>query len=108
MVLFNEANVCNILDTTLFAQNACEALDDAAIDLTDYVLRRLSELCSGDIAVPKCNDFKEILSNWKPGDEVPQYPDESTVDEIQRLEQEILFQISMKCLSIIRYSFVLG
>ena len=102
MVLFNEANVCNILDTTLFAQNACEALDETAIDLIDYALRVLSALCSGDISVPKSNDFKETLSNWKPGDQIPQFPEESTVDEIHRLEQEIAFQISMKCISIVR------
>ena len=103
MVLFNEANVCNILDTTLFAQHACEALDETAIDLIDYALRVLSALCSGDIAVPKSNDFKDTLTHWKPGDDIPQFPEESTVDEIHRLEQDIAFQIAMKCLSIVRY-----
>ena len=96
MVMFNEANVANILDTTLFAQNACEALDDSAIDLLDYACRVLSQLAGGEIQVPKANDFKEALSNWKPGQELPQFPNESIQEEIQRLQQEILFQVYLK------------
>ena len=103
MVLFNEANVCNILDTTLFGQDACEALNDSAIDLVDYVIRILTHLCSGEVSAPKSNDFKEALSSWKPGQDLPHFPEESTTDEICRLEQEILFQIAMKCISIMRY-----
>ena len=64
MVIFNEANVANILDTILFARSACEALEDSAIDLLDYAIRTLSQLCGGEIQVPKSDDFKETLSNW--------------------------------------------
>ena len=105
MVMFNEANVANILDTTLFAQNACEALDDSAIDLLDYACRVLSQLAGGEIQVPKANDFKEALSNWKPGQELPQFPNESIQDEIQRLQQEILFQVYMKKISRLRQKY---
>ena len=100
MVVFNEANLANILDTTLFAQSAGEALEDSAIDLLDYAIRVLSQLCGGEIQVPKSDDFKEALSNWKPGQDVPQLPDESIEEEIQRLEQEILFQVTPHCLKI--------
>ena len=68
--MFNEANVCNLLETILFNKSACEALGDAAIDLVDYVIRHLTLLChSWDAAAlmpSQGTTFKEdlhILSN---------------------------------------------
>jgi hypothetical protein len=49
MVLFNEANVSNLLETTLFGASACEGLEDAAVDLVDYCVGNLSKLFSGEL-----------------------------------------------------------
>ena len=46
MVLFNEVNLTNLLETILFSSSACEALGDSAIDLTDYCVRHLTCIMS--------------------------------------------------------------
>jgi hypothetical protein len=38
-VLFCEANVVNLLDTLVFHGDACHALEEAAVDLVDYIIR---------------------------------------------------------------------
>ena len=48
MVLFNEVNLTNLLETILYSRSACEALSDCAIDLTDYCVRQLTFLLSGE------------------------------------------------------------
>ena len=101
MVLFNEANICNILETILFASSACEALNDSIIDLVDYVLRHLTLLCSGDIKPHKSADghsLKEQLEHWRPGDKLPDVPLESLEEELHRLQEEVTFQV--QCCSI--------
>lgn len=94
MVMFNEANVCNILETILFGSAGCEALEDAAVDLVDYTLRHLTLLCSGQLS-PENEEkgLKESLEGWKPGDELPQLPEESIEAELNRLQREVTFQV---------------
>ncbi len=48
MVLFNEVNLSNLLETILYSSSACEALGDSSIDLTDYCVRHLTFLMSDD------------------------------------------------------------
>ena len=96
MVMFNEANVCNLLETILFNKSACEALGDAAIDLVDYVIRHLTLLCSRDAAAmmpSQGTTFKEDLRNWKPGQPLPDIPVESIDAELDRLRNEVIFQV---------------
>ena len=97
MVMFNEANICNILETILFGSSACEALDDSVIDLVDYVLRHLTQLCSGDIKPYSPNgggsNLKEDLEHWRPGDKLPDVPIESLEEELNRLQEEVTFQV---------------
>ena len=62
MVIFNEANVCNLLETIMFGELACENLEEAAIDLLDYAIRHLTQIASGEI-VPNHNSFTSKISN---------------------------------------------
>ena len=111
MVLFNEANMCNLLETTMYSNEACVALDDSALDLTDYCVRNLSLLiCSDqmhngsncdpdqDSAEENCDsltasDLSQQLAEWKPGMELPNIPIEDVSDEINRHRREIGFQV---------------
>ena len=104
--MFNEANICNILETILFGSSACEALDDSVIDLVDYVLRHLTQLCSGDIkpysaASGGCSNLKEDLEHWRPGDKLPDVPIESLEEELNRLQEEVTFQVGTYIIIII-------
>ena len=102
MVIFNEANVCNLLETIMFGELACENLEEAAIDLLDYAIRHLTQIASGEI-VPNHNSFTSKVSNWTPGQDLPDIPIETIDEELKRLQDEVGFQIAMKCLSIVRY-----
>ena len=121
MVLFNEANMCNLLETTMYSSEACVGLDDSALDLTDYCVRNLSLLiCSDqerqgaanvvnpwdpfyadqDSAEENCDsltasDLSQQLAEWKPGMELPNIPVEDVSDEIKRHRREISFQVKL-------------
>ena len=95
MVIFNEANVCNILETVMFGQSASENLEEAAIDLLDYAVRHLTQLASGDISPHHTTSLASNLTNWSPGQELPAIPVESIDDELKRLQDEVAFQVRM-------------
>ena len=124
MVLFNEANMCNLLETTMFSSEACVGLDDSVLDLTDYCVRNLSLLiCSEqeregannfnpwepfyadqDSAEENCDsltasDLSQQLAEWKPGMELPNIPVEDVSDEIKRHRKEIGFQASLRLIT---------
>ena len=99
MVIFNEANVVNILETCLFAASACQALDDSVIDLLDYALRHLNLLCSGEINSTHFLGHDQGLDK----DTIDKWTMESVLDELKRLRHEVTFQIAIKCISIVRY-----
>ena len=96
MVIFNEANVCNILETVMFGQSASENLEEAAIDLLDYAVRHLTQLASGDISPHHTTSLASNLTNWSPGQELPAIPVESIDDELKRLQDEVAFQVRMQ------------
>eukprot|EP00095_Tigriopus_kingsejongensis_P009988 maker-scaffold17_size721972-snap-gene-6.28 protein:Tk09988 transcript:maker-scaffold17_size721972-snap-gene-6.28-mRNA-1 annotation:"zinc finger mynd domain-containing protein 10" len=95
MVLFNEANLCNILETLLFHASACQSLDELAIDLTDYCMRQIQWLLSRDpeLEIHQSESHKLL----------EQMPDETPLAEIQQHDQVIRFQVALKCLTILRY-----
>ena len=44
MTIFNECNIVNLLETTLFHGAAVESLGDAAVDLADYCVRQMTAI----------------------------------------------------------------
>lgn len=44
MTLFHECNLVNLLETVLFSGPACHSLEAAAVDLTDYCVRQVTDL----------------------------------------------------------------
>lgn len=94
MVLFNEANLCNLLETILFHGSTCQSLDERAIDLADYCMRQIHWLLSRD-------------PNQEPSDLGQLHSTETTLDtplvELERHNNVIRFQVGLKCLTILRY-----
>ena len=50
MTIFNECNIVNLLETTLFNAAAVESLGDAAVDLADYCVRQMTTITVGEAA----------------------------------------------------------
>jgi hypothetical protein len=125
MTFFNEANLANLLETCLFHGPSCESLGDSAVDLADYCIRQLCAVVNAEDS-----NVKESLTAEAGGDlperlkRMAENP-ESTLEELTRHEKSTQFQVSelstfqpyvfwfdssygvfqigMKCLSILRY-----
>ena len=61
MTVFNECNIVNLLETTLFHSAAVESLGDAAVDLADYCVRQMTALTmeGADVAKDVDNERKD-------------------------------------------------
>ncbi|XP_034247068.1 zinc finger MYND domain-containing protein 10 isoform X2 [Thrips palmi] len=83
-VLFHEATAVALLETVLFHGDSCEALGDTAVDLLDYCMPLIYQICAG---------YKS-----------PKEPSEaSPMDSIKDQEMIICFNIGMRCISILQY-----
>lgn len=82
-ILYHEAVCIALLELVLFHPSCCEALEDHAIDLLDY--------CYGTISQ---------LLNIKPMDT---NETELAEKELYRQQNNLSFDIGIRCLSIIRY-----
>ena len=57
MTIFNECNLVNLLETTLFHAASVESLGDAAVDLADYCVRQMTAITVAED--DGANDAKE-------------------------------------------------
>ncbi|XP_071960477.1 zinc finger MYND domain-containing protein 10-like [Antedon mediterranea] len=93
MTLYHEAVLCNLLETTLFYKETCEAAGDSILDLVDYCYRKITAL----------------LSRQEEGEEFYQEEQDKTIEtdsSLQHLmnqERKIGFEVGIKSVSIIRY-----
>uniref|UniRef100_A0AAG5DNM8 MYND-type domain-containing protein n=1 Tax=Anopheles atroparvus TaxID=41427 RepID=A0AAG5DNM8_ANOAO len=93
-VIYHEANIGSLLETILYHRSTCEALGSNALDLIDYCAQAIGRLVG--LLAQGYNDREddpppEVLLN------------ESTEEEICRMERGLEFRIGMKCLSIVSY-----
>ncbi len=89
MILFNEANLCNLLETTLFNGDACSSVSSQALDLTDYCVRHLTHIVSEE-EDPNANHEQELsIENKKSW-----CKEETVCEEIRRHERTTYFQVS--------------
>ncbi|XP_030634318.1 zinc finger MYND domain-containing protein 10 [Chanos chanos] len=94
MVIHHEATVINLLETIMFHKDACEAAEDAVLDLVDYCHRKLT-LLAGQAARGEIQKQDRIT-----------HTDSShmtSVQELQRQKTMMEFDISLKALSVLRY-----
>jgi hypothetical protein len=90
IVLYHEATLVNLLETTLFYQETTESAEDSALDLVDYCHRKIVRL----ITRQQDKDEESDSSN----DE-----EDASVKELKRQFEDMEFQLSIRCLSIVRY-----
>ncbi|XP_013191818.2 zinc finger MYND domain-containing protein 10 [Amyelois transitella] len=89
MVLYHEAVAVGLLETVLFHEDGAQCISDVAVDLLDYAVEQLTAL----LALLN-NDY---LNNIEPT------LTESATDELERQKKSLQFDISMRCISIVRY-----
>ncbi|KAG7300947.1 hypothetical protein JYU34_015298 [Plutella xylostella] len=91
MVLYHEAAAVGLLETALFHEAGAQCLSDVTVDLLDYAIEQLTALVgliNSDYLKPE--DLKKQLS-------------ESTLEELTRQKNDLQFDISMRCITIVRY-----
>uniref|UniRef100_A0A182N3V6 MYND-type domain-containing protein n=1 Tax=Anopheles dirus TaxID=7168 RepID=A0A182N3V6_9DIPT len=93
-VVYNELNVCSLLETILYHRTSCEAVGSEALDLIDYCAGRIGQLIG-------------LLANGYNNREDDPPPEEllneSTSEEVVRMGRNMDFRIGMKCLAISSY-----
>ncbi|XP_067932276.1 zinc finger MYND domain-containing protein 10-like [Watersipora subatra] len=96
MVLYHEATLVNLLETTLYYQETCESCGDAILDLIDYCHRKLiwlSARSEEDLQTEvDAEDAEEKASALGPN-----------MKELSSQDASIQFDIAIKCLSLLRY-----
>ncbi|KAK7863270.1 hypothetical protein R5R35_001477 [Gryllus longicercus] len=87
MVLYHEVTAVAQLETVLFHQDSCEALDDSCIDLIDYCAVSIISLASlTDYSL----DTTTVTSR-------------STIEELQYQQKELAFDIAIRSITILSY-----
>ncbi|XP_060691212.1 zinc finger MYND domain-containing protein 10 isoform X1 [Hemiscyllium ocellatum] len=88
IVIHHEATIINLLETILYHKDVCDSADEAVLDLADYCHRKLTLLAAR-------NDDPE---NQEQNKSSP-----ASLQELQKQNQQLEFDISLKALSILRY-----
>ncbi|XP_071983852.1 zinc finger MYND domain-containing protein 10 [Engystomops pustulosus] len=94
MVVHHEASIINLLETIFYHKEVCEAVEDLALDLSDYCHRKVTLLlarCSAGEA-PGQDRLQASASSQS-----------SSLEEVQQQAEALDFDIALKCLSILRY-----
>ncbi|XP_021207310.2 zinc finger MYND domain-containing protein 10 isoform X2 [Bombyx mori] len=91
MVLYHEAAAVGLLETVLFHEDGATCISEIAIDLLQYALDQLTAL----LALINTGYLKPISVN--------DIECESPIEELERQKRDLQFDISMRCISIVRY-----
>lgn len=94
MVIRHEATIVNLLETVLYHKDAVGSLDDQALDLLDYVHRKVTML----VARHQQGQLQQEKARDKPS---PIHA--SSLEEVKQQSDDLEFNISLKCVSILRY-----
>jgi len=86
MVIYHEVTLVNLLETLLYHQESVESIDEVCLDLLDYCYRKLVNATK----VTKTNSMKQSCHL-------------SSLGELQNQSENLDFEISVKCVSILRY-----
>ncbi|KAJ8301546.1 hypothetical protein KUTeg_020533 [Tegillarca granosa] len=98
MVLYHEATVINLLETTLFFRETCESAEDSVPDLIDYCYRKLTELVARSAETEDDDEDEEINK------EVTSSTFTATnMEDLVKQEKTLNFEICIKAVSVLRY-----
>ncbi|XP_047520304.1 zinc finger MYND domain-containing protein 10 [Pieris napi] len=91
MVLYHEAAAVGLLETVLFHEDGAQCIKDVVIDLVHYAVDQLTAL----IALINTGYLKPLTAK--------DIECETTAEELERQKRDLQFDISMRCISIVRY-----
>jgi len=86
MAIYHEVTLVNLLETLLYHQESVESIEEVCLDLLDYCYRKL------------VNVTKILRNNEKQANSSL-----NSLSELQRQSESLDFEISVKCVSILRY-----
>lgn len=98
MVLYHEATVANLLETTLFYREVCEASEDSVLDLVDYCYRKLTQLVAR--SEESQEDKDEAVDAAQA---VSAMANASNMEELEKQDRKLNFEICIKAVSMLRY-----
>lgn len=98
MTLYHEATVVNLLETTMFYRETCEATEDCVLDLIDYCYRKLSHLVSRSEEREEEKD-EDLDVNQS----VSSMATASNMEELEKQDRRLNFEICIKAISLLRY-----
>lgn len=91
-ILYHEAICVSLLETLLYHENSCMALNDSIVDLIDYCVQAIVQLIG-----------LTHMKHTSNGQDAQQQLAESSGQELQRQQNDLLFTIGMKCLTILSF-----
>ncbi|XP_013145757.1 PREDICTED: zinc finger MYND domain-containing protein 10 [Papilio polytes] len=91
MVLYHEAAAVGLLETVLFHEDGVQCISEVIIDLLQYATEQLTSL----IALLNDGYLKPMSGK--------EMESETVIEELQRQKRDLQFDISMRCISIVRY-----
>ncbi|CAH0403026.1 unnamed protein product [Chilo suppressalis] len=91
MVLYHEAAAVGLLETVLFHEDGAQCVSDVMIDLLDYAVDQLTAL----LALINSGHLKPVSPK--------EMECETPCEELERQKRELQFDISMRCISLVRY-----
>jgi len=92
VLIYHEAVICNLLEIMLFHKVACEAADDALLELVDYCYRKLIKL----------QNWAEKEGGYKEQD-AAELAKLSPEEELDRQYKQIEFSVQIICISLLRF-----
>ncbi|OWR42439.1 zinc finger MYND domain-containing protein 10 [Danaus plexippus plexippus] len=91
MVLYHEAAAVGLLETVLFHEDGAQCISEVVIDLLNYSVDQLTAL----VALINKGYLKPVTAK--------ELDCETTPEELERQKNDLQFDISMRCISIVRY-----
>ncbi|XP_035452063.2 zinc finger MYND domain-containing protein 10 [Spodoptera frugiperda] len=91
MVLYHEAATVGLLETVLFHEDGAQCISEVVVDLLNYAVDQLTALL-GLIN----NGYLKPMS-------AKELECETAIEELERQKRDLQFDISMRCVSIVRY-----
>ncbi|XP_068084363.1 zinc finger MYND domain-containing protein 10 [Anabrus simplex] len=87
LILYHEATAIALLEVILFHHDSCEALEETVVDLIDYCAFAVARL---EMLSKKLSDDEDIKER-------------SIIEQLQRQQLEIAFDIGIRSISILNY-----
>jgi len=105
VILYHEAVIVNILENFFFHATACVSAQDYLLDVIDYCYNNLREtfIKLDKQSRLKNKQLKEDDSKEARMDKMKKVMNMTSVEELDKREEEIVTQIGIACISILRY-----